>query len=238
MSAPYYAGPLVTIYLGRAEDVLPTLPKASIDLVATDPPYGMNYRSNMGQNFGPIANDDGSLDWDAVLAQCIRVLRPKRHLYVFGALGFGDAPIAGHISLIWDKANIGMGDLSLPWAPQHEPIDFGVYIPSKANRADGAGGLTARLRKGSIIRVGRPNSRGVHRHPTEKPVALMRQLIESSSCVGETVLDPFLGSGSTVVAAALSGRRCIGIELDEKYAELAAKRAANAERLAAEGEKA
>jgi DNA modification methylase len=63
-------------------------------------------------------------------------------------------------------------------------------------------------------------------HPTEKPVMLLRQLIEASSLHGDVVLDPFLGSGSTVVAARTEGRRAVGIEIEERYCEIAAKRLA------------
>jgi site-specific DNA-methyltransferase (adenine-specific) len=85
-------------------------------------------------------------------------------------------------------------------------------------------GLAARLRQGSILSFQRPNSRAAKRHPTEKPVGLLRRLIESSSLIGETVFDPFLGSGSTLVAAIAEDRMGVGIEIDERYAETAAKR--------------
>lgn len=228
-----YMSEYAVLYHGRAEDVLPTIDKAKYDLIVMDPPYGVQYRSNRGQNFDAILNDDGGLDLDLVVAECCRILRPWRHLYVFGGLGFGDAPVGGTASLVWDKEMIGMGDLSLPWGPQHEAIDFGVYVPSKAARKRGDGRLAARLRQGSVLRVQRPNSRQVSRHPTEKPILLLRQLIESSSCIGDIVLDPFLGSGSTAVAAILSGRRCVGVELDEQYLPTAIERIKAAETLAA-----
>ena len=72
------------------------------------------------------------------------------------------------------------------------------------------------------------------RHPTEKPVALMRLLIESSSLPGEIVLDPFAGVGSALVAAVVTGRRAIGIEIDKRYAEIAAERLRDAEAIARE----
>jgi site-specific DNA-methyltransferase (adenine-specific) len=65
---------------------------------------------------------------------------------------------------------------------------------------------------------------GAKRHPTEKPVMLLRQLIEASSLFGETVLDPFMGAGSTLVAAKAEGRKAIGVEVDERYCEIAASR--------------
>jgi site-specific DNA-methyltransferase (adenine-specific) len=119
-----------------------------------------------------------------------------------------------------------MGDLAIPWAGQHEYIQFAVYFPSTADRDNDRGRLTARLRQGTILRVTRLTGNAVTDHPTEKPVALLRQLIESSSCIGETVLDMFAGVGSTLVAARVEGRRAIGIELDERYCEIAARRLA------------
>jgi site-specific DNA-methyltransferase (adenine-specific) len=84
------------------------------------------------------------------------------------------------------------------------------------------------VRKESVIRCQRPQGAATGRHPNEKPVRLLRELIESSSVMGETVLDPFAGSGSTGVAAALEGRRAVLIEIDERYCELAASRIAAA----------
>lgn len=82
----------------------------------------------------------------------------------------------------------------------------------------------------------RPSGRGV-RHPSEKPVPLLQELIESSSKVGETVLDMYAGIGSTGVAAVLTGRRCVLVELDEKYVELSRVRLVEAEKLRLEMEK-
>jgi len=118
-----------------------------------------------------------------------------------------------------------MGNLSVPWGPQHEKITFATYETSKANRERrGYGKLSARLRKGSVLRCLRHNAGSAKNHPSEKPVDILRQMIESSSVLGECVLDPYMGCGSTLVAAKLEGREGIGIELEEKYCEIAAKR--------------
>jgi len=82
-----------------------------------------------------------------------------------------------------------------------------------------------------VLRVDRPNSRGVKKHPTEKPVELMRRLIESSSSVDDVVLDMFAGSGSTLVAAILSGRKAIGVEVEAEHYETALARCIAAENL-------
>jgi site-specific DNA-methyltransferase (adenine-specific) len=218
----YYRDEWVTLYLGDCREVLPSLSEP-VDLIVTDPPYGIDYRSNRGQH-ARIAGDDGSLDVAAVLTQACRLLRRGRHAYVFGQHDFAATPLAAAVELIWDKGLVGMGDLSLPWSKSHEPITFAVYEPSKANREKGYGRLAARIRQGSVLRVQRTQGGATGRHPTEKPVDVLRQLIESSSVLGETVLDPFVGVGSTLVAARLEGRRSIGIEIDERYCELAARR--------------
>lgn len=215
----------LVIYHGRAEDVLPTLAPESVELLLTDPPYGVNWRSNRrAERFDAIAGDDGSLDVLAVLELACAVLRRRRHLYVFGPFDLGALDhIDGKAELIWDKVNLGSGDLAIPWSVNHEPIRFGVRKRSRGSAAKEAGTLAARLRRGSVLRYPRPN-RNALLHPTEKPVDLLRQLIESSSLIGETVLDPFMGSGSTGEACKREDRRFIGIEIEEKYCEIAARR--------------
>lgn len=224
---PYYERDGLVIYLGDCREVLPSLERDSADLVVTDPPYGVNFQSNRrvaSEAFDRIAGDDDAGWVPAALAEACRVLRDYRHAYVFGPRELVGDPLTAKVELVWDKCLLGSGDLALPWAPAHEPVTFAVLSRSASGRKRGDGRGAARLRAGSILRYPRPNGAGVSRHPTEKPVALLRRLIESSSLPGETVLDPFVGSGSTLVAAVAEGRKGIGIELDERYAETAARR--------------
>jgi site-specific DNA-methyltransferase (adenine-specific) len=224
---PYFESRDVTLYHGDAADVLAELPKDSVDLLVTDPPYEIAWRSNLrdaGPKFDRMHGDDGAVDLVGIVRAALRVLRNGRHVYIFGPLDLSDLPLSKPATLIWDKVVIGPGDLSAPWGPAHEPISFTTQVRSKANRADGYGLASARLRKGSVIRVPRLHSRAVAKHPTEKPIKLLRILIESSSTFDETVLDPFAGSGSTLEAAVLEGRKAIGIEIDEHYCEVIAKR--------------
>lgn len=196
------------------------------DLLVTDPPYGQEFESGKAHGkWGSIQGDD---DIDGIthrLQHVLPSLKRGRHVYIFGnKFDMSKLPLCGITELIWDKGVIGMGDLTSPWGPQHENITFATYELSKANRAKGYGNLTARLRKGSVIRSIRPHSGRVKNHPTEKPVDILRQMIESSSIMGEAVYDPFCGSGSTLIAAVLEGRKAIGCEIDEKYCETAVKR--------------
>lgn len=221
---PYYEDENVTIYHGDCFDVLPTLGRDH-HLLLTDPPYGVDFQSNRrAERLDKIAGDDGTLDVKSALTLACKTLARGRHAYVFGPRDVLPDELCARVELIWDKGLIGTGDLSLPWAAQHEPITFAVYELSKANREKGYGKLAARVRKGSIVRAQRPQGGATGRHPNEKPVLLLRQLIESSSVMGETVLDCFMGSGSTLVAAIQEGRRAVGIEIDERYCEMAAKR--------------
>lgn len=233
---PLYRSERATLYLGDCRDVAELIEPKSVGLMVTDPPYGMRWQSGFRAGaFAEIVGDDGTLDVPGVLAMFMRSLLDNRHVYIFGyrpdevdtALSLASA-----CELIWDKSGAGLGDLELPWGPAHERITFGAHWPSVAHRARGRGGLSAKLRKGSVLRVGRPRGTGVVRHPTEKPVELISQLIESSSLRGDIVLDPFAGSGSTLVAAILLGRRAIGCEIDTEHASTIVDRLRVAERLA------
>ena len=214
---PYYESTGLTIYHGDCRDVLPTLSADSVDLIVTDPPYGVNYRSNFLKQPSDFIKGDGSTEVaEQGLALSLRVLKRYRHLYVFGRFNFSTMAVSEPAELIWDKEIFSAGDLQSQWGQQHEYIQFLVAIKSHANKESGRGRLAARLRRGTVLRVPRLNSKATGLHQTEKPVRLMRELIESSSCIGETVLDPFMGSGPVLEAAVIEGRRFIGIEVDEE----------------------
>jgi DNA modification methylase len=198
---PYYADDLVTIYHRDARDGLP-----AADVIVTDPPYGVGATSHRpaspwyGQD---IAGNHSTEARDAILAGW------PGPAIVFGS-ALGVPPAGTRWSLIWDKGGgVGLnGDNTLPWKSTYERIHL-IGRPF-------VGGRT----RESVIRV--PAS-GFARpfHPHEKPVRLLVALIETT--VG-TVLDPFAGSGSTLVAAKSLGRRAIGIEIEERYCEIAATR--------------
>jgi DNA modification methylase len=224
---PFWQGGGAALYLGDCRDVLPTLARDSVDLLVTDPPYGQRWQGRdrrQGGEFAVLTGDDGTLDVPAALTLALKPLRRGRHVYIFGRFELSALPLASPVELVWDKGHQGLGNLAIPWGLSHEPITFAVHEISAVNRAKESGRLAARVRRGSVLRCPRLNSVAVAQHPTEKPVPLLRQLIESSSLIGETVLDPFAGVGSTLVAAMLEGRQSIGIEVEEKYCETAAKR--------------
>jgi site-specific DNA-methyltransferase (adenine-specific) len=228
-----YRSELAEVHHGDALDVLPELPTESVDLVIADPPYGVEWQSNRrAETFDELLGD-APTDRDgirSVLVEAVRLVGQHRHLYVFGP----DDVLAGLLvseraELVWDKARPGMGDLSAPWGPQHERISFAVSKHRHAGKRD-APALPVRMRKGSVLRFAPPTGRNV-RHPSEKPTTLLRELVESSSRAGDLVLDPFAGVGSTGVAAILAGRRTILVELDDRYARIAAQRVQDAEQI-------
>lgn len=240
-----HASDRATVIWGDCRDpqIIASVPR-EYGLLATDPPYGIGYRSNWSKQFDQLAGDDGTVDWPAALGQWVGPdgtrsigMADKRHVMVFGYDGEALAKplrLSATTELIWDKVIPGSGDVSSAWATSHEPITFGVHFKRPSDRKDGRGVLTARLRRGSVIRWPRPN--GALRHPTEKPWQVMAQLIESSTVRGDLVVDPCAGVCSTGVAAVLEGRRCFLVEYDRGYAEVGVKRVQAAERLVAQME--
>lgn len=204
---PYYQDDAVTIYHGDCRDVTEWL---QADVLITDPPYGMSYVSNFSKygSTPPIAADGSTEIRDRVL--CMWGERPA---LVFGTWRV-ERPAATRHLLVWDKGDSpGMGDLSIPWGHGHEEI----YLL-------GSGAFTG-PRRTNVLRH-RTLSAGAHDrpdHPTPKPTGLMRDLI---ACTSGVIADPFAGSGSTLRAAKDLGRKAIGIEIEERYCELAARRCA------------
>ena len=207
---PYYEHGGITIYNCDCREVLPTL--RAVDLVLTDPPYGINYRSGMTGHDGGTALPGIVGDRDTSLRDF--VLRSAPRAIVFGTWKTA-RPSQCRAVLTWDKgSHVGMGDLSLPWKPNSEEI----YI---------IGGGFIGHRGSSVLSIPAPvswNSTANGRfHPHQKPLDLIAELL--LKCPREwVILDPFMGSGTTLVAAKQLGRRAIGIEIEEKYAEIAAKR--------------
>jgi DNA modification methylase len=221
---PYYDRDGIQIFCADCISLMSRMSPNSVDLIVTDPPYGMKWQSNHRQvKFDLIANDTSDFEIAPFMNEMIRVLRDPRHFYLFGRWDLSSFPVNGIAELIWDKATMSGGDLESVWGKSHEPITFGVK-GVRASSQGKAAELTARMRRGSVLRHLRKNASGVKWHPTEKPVRLLQELIESSSRIGEIVLDPFMGSGSTLVAAQLEGRRAIGIEIEERYCAIAVQR--------------
>lgn len=196
-----------TLYLGDCRDILPTLPR--VDAVITDPPYGINENSRKVASRGKAAKatDYGAFDWDKTTIDdelLADVVAGGDVAVIFGG-NYYTLP-AARCWLVWDKLNGGndFADCELAW----------TNLP-KAVR------IIRHLWNG-MIRAG--EERGHARvHPTQKPVAVMSWCIDQAGNP-ETILDPFLGSGTTGVAAIQLGRKFIGIEREPKYFDIACRR--------------
>ncbi len=196
-----------TLYLGDAREIVPTL---EFDCVISDPPYGMAFQSNHRiDKHAEIANDH-----DASLLTWATTLTPHHSSYLFCRWdNLLDVP-KPKSCVTWVKNNWSMGDLEHEHARQTE---IALFYPGKGH--DFPSGRPA-----DVIRAPRT---GNEYHPTEKPVQLMRVFVGWSR---GTVLDPFMGSGSTGIAAVQMGRKFIGIEIDPVHFATACKRIEDAQR--------
>jgi site-specific DNA-methyltransferase (adenine-specific) len=231
MTKPYYEDDLVTLYHGDCRDV--PMPNQSIDLMLTDPPYGMNWQATGKTAQGAIAGD-GARQGVRLVRQMLgafsSALATDAHLLMFchweSWPDFYDA-LTPYVSLrnalIWHKATGGMGNVRTNYLRDYEVI---LYGGRGARSLLGTGAYTNVL--SGFARVG--NGR---EHPTEKPGALLRHLIVRHCPEGGTVFDPFAGSGSALVAAKSEGRRAVGVEIDERYCAVAARRLAQDDLFAA-----
>jgi len=187
----------------------------SIDLVVTDPPYGMNFQSNSRKvKHKKIQNDD-NLDWlNSWVVELKRVCKDEAHLYIFCSWHNIDVfkqTLGAYFNvkniLVWEKNNHGSGDLLGDYAPKYELIIFCSNGSKKLN-----GG-----RSSNVIKCAKMNT---DNHPTEKPTNLLRHLIEKSTNKGDLVLDTFAGSFSTARACKEIGRDFICFEVEPEYCKI------------------
>jgi len=220
MSEPYYRDELVELWHGDCLEIDAWL---QADVLVTDPPYGMALKTGKRKgrlgDFGDcqIEGDADTSARDAVV-EAWGLVRP--------ALMFGrwsvERPVGVKTLLTWEKGNhTGMGNLNIPWSPTTEEIYVLGKWPPRENKGKYGGGRSAAT---LLVNAPAPSRLNGRQHPTEKPVGLLHRLIDK--CPPGVIADPFAGSGSTLVAAKALGRHAIGVELEERYCETAAKRLA------------
>ena len=209
---PYYERDGITIYHGDCRDILPEL--EPVDLVLTDPPYGISWSRGVHAARNSKAHDGILNDHDtSARDDVLRALRGVPGI-IFGSF-YAPFPQDLRQVLVWAKpADSGVVGSTTGYRRDVEP----VFLVGEWPRVP--------VRWPSILRSF-ANSQGAicaeTGHPHTKPLAMVRSLIERSPVQG-TILDPFMGSGTTLRAAKDLGRRAIGIEIDERYCEIAARR--------------
>lgn len=200
-------------------EFMKTLPDKCIDLVLTDPPYGMSFQSNYRTiKHQKIANDT-NLDWlPEFVKESYRILKDNTHAYFFCSFHNVDIfkqEIQKYFEvkniLVWIKNNTGMGDLEGDYAPQYE---FCIYA-RKGNR---------KLNEGRHSNILQFNRTGNVYHPTEKPLDLFSFLIRKSSNKNDLIFDGFLGGGTTALASKMTDRNYIGCEISPEYCKIAEER--------------
>ena len=210
------------IFHGNCIEFIKTIEDKSIDCLITDPPYGVDIQFGAYDNqLSRKIENDGNIDnalllLDTMLHEVKIKLKDNAHIYIFCNWKIYpqfNAIISKHFQIknliIWDKLFMGMGDLKGNYSSSYEMIVF-------------AGGNREFLTRPKNIIQCRFNDERFHN--TQKPVDLIKQLIENSTNVNETIFDPFLGSGSTVVAANQLKRNFIGCEIDEQNYKITLKR--------------
>ena len=196
----------------------------AVDLLWTDPPYGVAYSGKTAAAM-TIANDDlGIADTRELVAAALRLvpLRAGGSFYIASPAGPGqlafllalaDAKLTFRQTLIWLKDSFVLGHSDYHY--RHEPFLYG-WRDGAAHR------FRADRRQDSVWEIARPGRSDLH--PTTKPVELVERAIRNSCAPGDVVSDPFAGSGTTIIAAELTERRALAMELDPRYAQAAIER--------------
>jgi site-specific DNA-methyltransferase (adenine-specific) len=210
---PYYSHAGITIYHGDCRDILPHV---TADVVVTDPPY------NAGMEYGPGTNDatpwTDYTDWlRGVIDLCERSCSGPVFMFL-SVNGLLNYCALQHVRpkhvCVWDKPMSFSPRLGgSPFLPHWEPCAVFGRVPGGGGRVPGY----------HLPDVWHHNTATRNGHPCPKPESLLLQLVGT---VPGTILDPFMGSGTTLVAAKQLGRKAIGIEIEERYCEIAVKRLA------------
>ena len=229
---------MIKLKNGDCLETLKLFDDESIDLIVTDPPYPVTSRGSAGNSGGMLQKDINKkgkvfkfndIDCSLYAPEFYRLLKNGSHCYVMTnhinlikmLNTFTDCGFHFIKSLIWDKGNKIMGQY---YMSQFEYILF--FRKGKGVRINNCG-------TSDILSVPNKKTKGTdgkNIHDTEKPVGLMKILIDNSTQLGGIVLDPFMGVGSTGIACIQSDRNFIGIELDDNYYSIAKERLINEQR--------
>jgi site-specific DNA-methyltransferase (adenine-specific) len=199
--------------------LLSEMESKTVDLVLTDPPYGMNFQSNSREEKHKKITGDDNLDWlPKWIDEIARVTKEDAHLYIWCSWHKVDVfkiELERHFKIknliVWAKNGGGMGDLKGGYGGRHE-FCFFINRGKHLNGSRDTDVIDKAYRTGNVY------------HPTQKPENLMAYFIEKSTKAGDLVLDCFSGSGSTAIACHQTKRNFIGAELDKDFFDVSIKR--------------
>jgi hypothetical protein len=215
--SPYYSDDHVTLYHGDCRDITAWL---SADVLVTDPPYGRGWKQGefkMGQRIQSDAHEGIAGDRDTSTRDAALNLWSGKRAIVFGDLMLSPAPGTKQVMVFRKAIDAGGRGATAGRRRDIEAIYLIGPWPS------GLGGASSIFTSGASLQAGSNGVTGRYRHPHAKPLDVMHELVTMRP-VEEVVADPFAGSGSTLVAAKLCGRKAIGVELEEQYCEVIARR--------------
>lgn len=210
------------ITCGDCLEHLKKLPDNSVDCIITDPPYNINYFSNYGseeykQRVQTAQKWDNNFDIKPVIEQLLRIAKTHTHILIFGCEENIKVmqELGCYQILIWNKQHCGMGNLS----------DFGIGYEFIFYFRKGKPALK-KDRINGVIDIKHIGHFDKTLHPTQKPLKLIRYLLDNITNENDIILDPFMGSGTTAVACKELNRNFIGFELSQEYVDIANKRLA------------
>jgi hypothetical protein len=215
-AAPYYADEHVTLFHGDCREVTVWL---QADVLVTDPPYGRDWRQGCThpKRVASNAHDGIANDTDTTVRDAVLAMWGDRLGIVFGDLMLAPPRGCKQVLIYRKQPNAGLRGATAGWRRDVEAIYLTGPWPT------GLGGRSSVIHTGSRS-AGNPSSvQSRYEHPHAKPLDVMDELVQSTTGV---IADPTAGSGSTLVIAKALGRRAIGVELDERYCEIVAKRLA------------
>jgi len=205
---PYYQDTYTTIYHGDSRVIWPQLERA--DLLLTDPPYGIEYNAQVANLPNSTKRIDVAGDADTMLARWLcSMLWKVDDAVIFGAANWPQLLPSHGRWICWDKRTMAAADKMLG-----SPFELAWM-----NKASGFDRMIRKLHGGVVNADG-----GKRVHPTQKPSGLFMAIMGEIFPDAETIVDPFMGSGSVLLAAKRENRKAIGIEIEEQYCEAAANR--------------
>lgn len=218
-------------------DEIKNIPNESIDLILTDPPYGISHvdgfikasNKTKAKTHSIKGDNPEDIDWDIVLSEFYRILKPNKMCYIFGrtdmfmriGVNINSSKLKYCHDFIWRKGDMNYGNLGLMGNIHELCLGLSKGNPEKSKPLI-IDGVEKKRYKAEYN--GKVSNKEYYGHPTQKPIGLLSYIILGRTNEGDTVFDPFVGAGSTNVACEITNRNSISYELDEVFYEIAKKR--------------